>query len=243
MWPENTLGAFRRAYDLGLRWMETDLHVTADGVPVCLHDRTLDRTTSARGLVIDWTLAELVDVDATARFVGPTTVESEGIPTFESVVDALPGTRWVIDMKDHGVERPLAQLLARRGWQDRVVVGSFSDERLRLFRQMTGGTVATSTGPGETWAMWRSAICGRTPRLQPDALQIPATYRGLPVVTERSTEAFLATGAQIHVWTVNDADTMRRLLRWGVQGIITDRPDVAREVFEELGFWNEPDDG
>ncbi len=238
MWPENTMMAFHGAYDLGLRWMETDLHLSADGVVVCIHDDTLDRTTDASGPVSARTFAELRRIDATARHRGTGGDRvPEGIPAFEAAVEALEGTRWVVDLKEDGVERPLAELLGRRGWEDRVIVGSFSDRRLRLFRRLTGGRVATSTGTSETLAMWVCAIRGAVPRLRPAAVQVPRTHWGLPVVTKRSAAAFREAGAQVHVWTVDDPDEMRMLLGWGVEGIITDRPDVARRVFDDLGLW------
>lgn len=240
LWPENTFSAFRGAYDMGFRWMETDLHVTLDGVVICLHDDTLDRTTGVSGCPSEVLFDDLADVDAAAAFRDPVTggqAASEPIPTFEDAVDAFPDTRWVVDLKQDGVERPLAELVERRGWSDRIVVGSFSDRRLRLFRRLTGGDVVTSTGSGETLQMWTMGMLGFTPRLRPAALQIPRRHRGLPVLNERTMNAFAATGAQIHVWTVNEADDMRALLSWGVGGIITDRPDVARDVWEELNLW------
>ncbi len=240
LWPENTMVAFQGAVSLGYSWLETDVHVTADGVVVCLHDHTLDRTTSASGPVATRTFAELADIDAGYHH-GP----SEGhpfrgsravIPSLEEVVTTFPDVRVVVDLKRDGTEAALAHLVDRLALWDRLVVGSFSDARLRRFRALTGGRVATSTGPRATMVRWAASGARLRPRAAP-ALQVPMTYGRMRVVTRRSVAAHRNAGSQVHVWTVNEEPVMEQLLEWGVDGIITDRPDLLRGVMTRRGAW------
>lgn len=242
LWPENTMVAFEGAVALGYRWLETDLHLTRDGAVVCLHDHTLDRTTDASGPVWERDLEELEHIDAGYRFrMGddhPHRGSGLRIPTLEEVVTAFPDVRVVVDLKQDGLEAPLAGLVERLDLWERIIVGSFSDRRLRTFRQLTGGRVATSTGPRETLAAWRAALGRRrTPPARADAVQVPRRYRGLPVITRRTVAGFHRCGYQVHVWTVNAEVEMERLLALGIDGIITDRPDLLRAVLERRGSW------
>jgi glycerophosphoryl diester phosphodiesterase len=240
LWPENTMIAFQGAVSLGYGWLETDVHVTADGVVVCLHDHTLDRTTSAAGPVATRTFVELSGIDAghhhgpgeSHPFRGAGAV----IPSLEEVVTTFPDVRVVVDLKRDGTEAPLARLIERLSLWDRLVVGSFSDARLRRFRALTGGRVATSTGPRATVVRWAASGARLRPPAAP-ALQVPMTYGRMRVVTRRSVAAHRSAGSQVHVWTVNEEPVMERLLEWGVDGIITDRPDLLREVMTRRGAW------
>ena len=243
LWPENTMTAFKGAYDLGFRWLETDVHVTADDVVVCLHDDTLDRTTDVHGDVGLWRYADLATVDAGYRHdpAGgfPHRGKGSRIPTLEEVVSTFADTKLIIDLKRDGTEAPLARLIGDMDLWDRVIVGAFDDARLKRFRRLTGGRVATSTGPRATFLRWAAARAGlRPPRAH--ALQVPERYGWLRVVSPRTVEHNARSGSQVHVWTVNEADDMHRLLDWGVHGIITDRPDVLRSVLEAREAWTEP---
>ena len=130
----------------------------------------------------------------------------------------------------------MAALVERLDLWDRLVVGSFSDRRLREFREATGDRVATSTGPIAAVRALVGALLGRAPKLA-DAVQLPRSQSGIPVITRRSVRGFLAGGYDVHVWTVNDPAEMRLLLDWGVNGLITDRPDQLKDVLIERGEW------
>jgi glycerophosphoryl diester phosphodiesterase len=240
LWPENSMRAFQGAIDLGFDWLETDVHVTGDGAVVCLHDDTLDRTTNAHGDISLRRFSDLADIDAGYRH-GP----GEGhpfrgagitIPSLEEVLNTFPEARLVVDLKTSGTELPLARLIAALGAWDRVIVGSFNDRRLRRFRGLTGGRVVTSTGPLATLVRWAPSLVGKTPR-PAAALQVPERYGPLRVVNERTVAALSRAGAQVHVWTVNEPQDMHRLLDLGVNGIITDRPDLLRTVMQDRGVW------
>ncbi len=240
LWPENTLTAFRGAVELGFRWLETDLHQTRDGTIVCIHDDTVDRTTDGTGRVADLTLAEVKALDAGYRFRRdhdhPFRGRGVRVPTLEEVVSEFSDVKLVVDLKQDGMERGLADLITRFDLWDRLIVGSFSGERLARFRRETDGRVATSTGPKETFRVWLRSWIGAPPHVA-DALQVPRFYWGLPVVTKRTVAAAHRAGMQVHVWTVNEPDVMGELLDWGVDGLITDRPDLLKTVLEGRGIW------
>jgi glycerophosphoryl diester phosphodiesterase len=234
--------AFSGAVALGYRWLETDLHLTADGVVVCLHDDRVDRTTDGAGAVWDLAWDEVRSLDAGYRHVmegdHPFRGRGIGIPTLEEVATTFPDVRLVVDLKQDGLEAPLAALVDRLDLWDRLIVGSFGGGRLVRFRRETAGRVATSTGPVETLRAWRAARRrAGVPEVPADAVQVPRSYRGLPVVSPKTVDGFHRGGLDVHVWTVNDQTEMTRLLDWGVDGVITDRPDLLKDVLVGRGEW------
>lgn len=229
--------AFQGAVDLGIRYLETDLHASADGILVCFHDDTLDRTTDATGPVTRRTLAELKWLDAGFRhgpLAGfPFRANGVTIPTLEEVMTAFPDSLFTLDLKQSGIERLLADLIKRLGAEDRVIVGSFKDSRIARFRRLAGRRVATSAGPWETRSLWLAGRLNRTLPIPADALQVPSTYGNTTVVDHRFVAAAHRAGKQVHVWTVNEPDEMRALLAIGVDALISDRPDVVQQVLSE----------
>ncbi len=233
--------AFREVYDLGFRHIETDLHLTSDGVLVCFHDPDVDRTTNGSGEVSAMTLEELQALDAGYRHAdsGSYPFRGQGInvPTLEELLTTFPDVGLVVDMKASGLAEPLAELADRLDVGDRLIVGSFSDERLEVFRDLTNGRVATSTGPiaARMWVL--SSRVGRGGGGRADALQVPTQLRGVRVVDGRLVRAAHNSELQVHVWTVNDPDEMNRLLDLGVDGLITDRPNVLKDVLISRDEW------
>ena len=138
-----------------------------------------------------------------------------------------------LDLKEDNLHQILGGLLARWRWSDRVIVGSFSDRRLRRFRKEVNGTVATSAGPVETAKFLASARMGRVPSMAADALQVPTKARQITVVDRKIVAAAHAALKHVHVWTINEPAEMHRLLDLGVDGIITDRPDLLGDVLAE----------
>jgi glycerophosphoryl diester phosphodiesterase len=241
LWPENTDTSFQGAFDLGYRHFETDLHMTADGVLVCFHDPTVDRTTNSAGRVEDFTLDQLQALDAGYRHAtrdGYTFREAGArVPTLEWLLTRFPGVSVVVDLKSDGLVSPLAALIDDLSAHDRLIVGSFVDTRLAQFRQVTGGRVATSGGPALARMWVLASRVGRGAGGEMEALQLPTHMRGVRVVDERLVSAAHKSGLQVHVWTVNDRAEMGRLLDMGVDGIVTDRPDVLKDLLVERGQW------
>ncbi|MDQ0579703.1 glycerophosphoryl diester phosphodiesterase [Streptomyces rishiriensis] len=226
---ENTAAQFRRAVEAGYRYIETDVHATRDGRLVAFHDSTLDRMTDGAGRIADLSWSEVTR----ARVAG-----KEPVPLFEELLETFPQVRWNVDLKAEPALHPLLDLIARTGAWDRVCVGSFSEARVERAQRLAGPRLATSYGTrgvlnlrlrswGVPAALRRSAV----------AAQVPESQSGIQVVDHRFVHAAHARGLQVHVWTINDADRMHRLLDLGVDGIMTDHIDTLREVMEDRGVW------
>jgi glycerophosphoryl diester phosphodiesterase len=226
-WPENTMAAFEHAVGLGYRYLETDVHLTADGVLVAFHDDVLDRVTDRRGSIaaLPWSDVRQARVDG------------QGIPLLEELLGAWPEVRVNIDPKHDASVPPLVEVLDRTRAHDRVCVAAFSDRRLARFRQLTGGRVCTGTGPVEV-ARLRVARyrvpCGP---IAAACAQVPLRWQRWPVVDHRFLAAAHRRSLPVHVWTIDDADQMEQLLDLGVDGIMTDRPAVLKEVLQRRRQW------
>ncbi|WP_424215653.1 glycerophosphodiester phosphodiesterase [Streptomyces sp. BI20] len=226
---ENTVAAFRRAREAGYRWFETDVHTTADGRLVAFHDATLDRVTDAGGRIAELPWARVRE----ARVAG-----TEPLPLFEELVEEFPDARWNVDVKAAGSVGPLVDLIARAGLWDRVCVGSFSEARVTRAWRLAGPRLATSYGVRGVAALRARSFGLPAPlRVGAVAAQVPERQGRVPVVDERFVRTAHARGLAVHVWTVNEAEPMERLLDLGVDGIMTDRIDVLRAVLEKRGLW------
>ena len=229
---ENTLAAFRHAVGLGYGYLETDVHVTSDGVLLAFHDTVLDRVTDRTGSIAESTHAEVQ-----RALIGG----SERVPTLAELFDAFPDVRFNIDLKSEGSVEALAAFIEERQAWDRVLVGSFSGRRMGAFRRRTQGRVATSAHPLEVVAFVLTPS-GRLARLltraQPVALQIPHRRGPLTVASRWLVRRAHAAGVQVHVWTIDDPIEMNRLLDRGVDGIMTDRTDILRDVLRARGQWH-----
>ena len=241
LWPENTNLSFQGVYDMGYRHFETDLHLTADGVLVCFHDDTVDRTTDGSGPVNGFALDELQELDAGFRHRTAEGFSFRGqgacVPSLEWLLTTFPDTSVVLDMKTDGLAEPLAALIDDLNVYERLIVGSFSDERLSEFREMTDGRVPVSSGSALSRLWVLASRVGRGVAGDASALQLPTHMRGVRVVDEKLVEAAHQAGLQVHVWTVNERSEMVRLLDMGVDGLVTDRPDILKQLLEERGSW------
>ncbi|WP_189172060.1 glycerophosphodiester phosphodiesterase family protein [Pilimelia anulata] len=228
--PENSAAAFAAAVAAGYRFVETDVHATADGVPVVLHDRSLWRVAGVRGRV-----ARLRWADVRSVRVGGEPV----VPRLAEVLDGWPGVRFNVDVKSAGAVEPVVAAVRSAGAADRVLLASFSDARLARLRALAGPRVATSLGVRSVGRLRWAALHGGRVRLPGSvaAAQVPVSFFGVPVVGRRFVAYAHRLGLQVHVWTVDDPVVMRGLLDLGVDGIMTDRLDVLRGVLAERGLW------
>ena len=239
LWPENTLHAFTQAAALGVDMLELDVHATADGVLVIIHDPTLNRTTDGTGAVSQLTLAELQRLDAGYRWSpdGGKTYPHRGrgltVPTLDEVLRAFPHLRFNIEPKQEqpSIVQPLCQMLRERGVTNRVIVGAFHSRVLEDFRRVCP-EVATSASTSEAshfLALQRAGLADTfSPPMQ--ALQVPETAGGWQVLTPDFIASAHRRNLQVHAWTINDVETMKRLIAAGVDGIMTDYPDRLLEV-------------
>ncbi|MGH9054367.1 MAG: glycerophosphodiester phosphodiesterase [Acidimicrobiales bacterium] len=233
--PENTWRSFEHAHSLGYRYMETDVHATSDGVVVAFHDDDLARMAARSELLRDlsWQSVSSVRLDG-----------DQAIPRLDELMSAWPEVRWNIDAKDDSVVGPLADTISRCGSLERVCVTSFSDRRLARVRRTLGPALCTAMGPGAVATLRAASVMPAqiggpmTVLLRRfGAAQVPTHQGRLPLVDERFVSRAHTIGLQVHVWTVNDGEDMNRLLDVGVDGIMTDRPAVLKEVLARRGSW------
>jgi glycerophosphoryl diester phosphodiesterase len=228
---ENTMAAFGHAVSLGYDYLETDVHATRDGVLLAFHDAALDRVTDTTGGLLDIDHVGLSDVRIDGR---------EAIPTLAELFEAFPSARFNIDVKSQAAVPLLARFLDDHRAHDRVLVGSFSGRRLRRFRALTRGRVATSAHPLEVVA-FRFLPSARLATLLTGgrfaAFQVPHRRGPFTVTTAGFVRRAHAAGKQVHVWTVDDPAEMRLLLDRGVDGLMTDRTDILRDVLVDRGQW------
>ena len=236
---ENTLAAFHRAVEEGFGYLELDVHASADGVPVVHHDATLDRTTDGAGLIADLPAAALTQARVNGR---------EPIPLLEQVLTELPTTRMTIELKAHGVVEPVLAVLERTDSWHRVCLGSYHDGRLTRARNAAGARLFTSLAQASAFGLraraWLDALPSPlsslpTPPVQGNLAQLPRRFGGLTVVDEALLRTAHAGGREVHVWTVDDPVEMGALLDIGADGLLSDRPDLLREVLHSRDTWQE----
>lgn len=234
---ENSMAAFRAAVDLGYQHLETDVHTTSDGVLLLFHDDTLERVTDGRGRISDLTAAEV----AAARIGG-----LEPVPLFDELLTAFPHARMNLDVKDRDSIRSLAAAIERHGAHDRVLVASFSDRRRRAVLRLLSRPVASSAGVvtnglfvllGPLLPAGLLRLVLRRPLRDVQALQVPVRHGVVRVVTPGFVRRAHRLGLVVHVWTINGPAEMHRLLDLGVDGIVTDRADLLKQVLQERGEW------
>ncbi|HEX2300165.1 MAG TPA: glycerophosphodiester phosphodiesterase [Pseudonocardiaceae bacterium] len=228
---ENSLSAFRRAAAEGYRYLETDVQVTRDGVVVVQHDATLDRTTDGSGALaqLDWTAVR------TARIRG-----REPVCRLTDLLEELPDARFNIDVKTDLAVEPTLELLRRTQSWDRVCIASFSEARLQRMRKAAGPQLLTSMGTSSAAALrLRSALPFLPLRfpVRGALAQLPMRRQGITLVDRALVRYTHRLGLEVHVWTVDRAEEMQSLLDLGVDGLVTDRPDVLREVLRARGVW------
>jgi glycerophosphoryl diester phosphodiesterase len=228
---ENTLAAFTRAATEGFGYLELDVHASADGVAVVHHDVRLDRTTDGTGRLSDHTAAELAKVRVRGR---------EPIPLLAEVLEALPDTRITIELKSAAVVAPtLAAVDAAAAWP-RVCIGGFEQAWVDAARRGSGDRLCTSMAKRDILALraraWlRDAV--PWPPLRGDVAHVPVSAGPIRVVDASLLRAAHAHGREVHVWTINAPAQMHRLLDLGVDGLLSDRPDLLRDVLCARGQW------
>ncbi len=256
--PSSTLHAIAHALEAGATGIELDVHATADGELVVCHDATVDRTTPATGTIASFTLAELRQLDFSYWWIPGADVTpgrppedypfrgrapedpSFGIATLREVLERFPGVVLNLDIKQTApvvvpYEEALARLLAEFGRGDDVIVASFLDPATDAFRRFAP-SVPTSAGTMATADAWRAVQAGEgVPEMPVVAFQVPERQGDLVVVDERFVAAAHEAGKAVHVWTVNDTESMERLLGLGVDGIISDRPTTLCGVLSSQG--------
>ena len=232
---ENSRYAFEQAVKLGYRYLETDVHLTLDGVLVAFHDEQLDRVTDATGRIAELPYA----VVSRARING-----IDPIPTLSELFEAFPSTRFNIDAKSAGAVDALVRTIADHDAYDRVCVSSFGIRRLHRLRRLLGNraaSAASSVGIALNYFVpWLTAVLDSPAPV----LQMPVDRRVFGIRLELLTDRLLRTahqhGKQVHIWTIDEEPELERLIDAGVDGIFTDRPDTLKSVLQRRGRWTGP---
>lgn len=228
---ENSLAAFRTAVAEGYCYLETDVRATRDGVVVVMHDATLDRTTDSSGEIErqDWKVVR------TARVNG-----REPVCRLDDLLEELPDALLNVDVKADSAVTPTLELLHRTNSWHRVCLTAFSETRLRRLRAAAGARLLTSMGPASAAALRLRSVCPVPPAAAPicgELAQLPVRWCGIPVIDQALVRYAHRLNAEVHVWTVNRAVEMHALLDLGVDGLMTDRPDLLRDVLHTRQVW------
>ncbi|MEI2665187.1 glycerophosphodiester phosphodiesterase [Rossellomorea sp. LJF3] len=245
--PGNTVEAFQNAVDLGADVIETDIHITKDGHLVTIHDPTVDATTDGRGYVKDYTLKELQRLDAAYYFQdlkGEYSFRGKHIyvPTLEEVFQRFPDMRINIEVKDDNPEerideivRKLMKLIEEYDMEDKVLIASFDQDIINLVEAYSKGRVATQGGKQEAkkFVILHKLFMRNLYKTSVDAFQLPLQEGNLDLTQPILISGAHRIGLQVHYWTVNDRETMERLINLGADGIITDRPDLLLNILGE----------
>lgn len=239
--PDNTLLAFEKAAELGADVLETDVQLTADGVPVCVHDATVDARTDAAGRVDGMTLSEVKELDGAYGW-SPPDGEGDGddhpyrgegieIPTLAEAFEAHPDARWNVELKPAVDDaEPFCRVVEEHGMEEQVLAASFTPTIAEVRSRCPA--VATSSHRDEILRFLVSNRLGLTATYDApsQAFQVPREESGVQVLTEGFVEGAHRRGMDVHAWTINERSEMRRLADMGVDGIITDRPGRALSV-------------
>ena len=228
--PENTMPAFAKAIELGYTYLETDVHSTRDGVLLAFHDDDLLRTCGVAGKISELDYSEVRN----ARVNG-----TEPIPLLQDIFDAWPQARINIDCKSDAALQPLIKALRPPDVLDKVCVGSFSDKRLSVLRDTFGPLLCSSLGPKQVALLRvRSWIGVVKPFEGALAAQIPLKQGPITLTDKRLVDDAHSAGLQVHVWTIDEPNEMEHLLDLGVDGIMTDKPLVLKQILQNKGLWN-----
>lgn len=228
--PENTIESLMQALSLGVDALEFDIHVSRDGVPVLMHDPTLERTTSGRGKVIDYDLTELRGVDAGANFTGdggrsfPYRGRGIQVPTLAEALEATGDIPLIVEIKSLESALPSLKVLREVAPRRPILIGSFLDDALLPFRQEG---IPTSAGSNALTRLYFSAALGFKRRKLPyDSICTPRFHNGIPVPVKGYARIMKSLGRTTHVWTVNSPQIAQKLWTIGVNGIISDDPGL-----------------
>jgi glycerophosphoryl diester phosphodiesterase len=245
VWPGDTMYAFEKAVEIGADVLEMDAHITKDGQIVLMHDEKVDRTTDGTGLIEEMSLEELKQLDAAYQWSNddgqtfPFRGQGIQIPTLEELFHKFPQMRYVIEIKltENPIDKPLCDLIHQNNMQDKVVVASFHDEAMQNFRE-TCPELATSASRGEVTQFVLLGKIFLSGIVNPSYQSIqppfdPDESFNIPIMTKRFIREAHAKNISVEPWTVNDPDLMKQYIEWGVDGIITDRPDLMVEILNK----------
>jgi glycerophosphoryl diester phosphodiesterase len=246
LWPGDTMYAFENAVKVGADVLEMDAHITKDSQIVLMHDEKVDRTTEGTGLIEDLTLLELKQLDAAYQWSNddnktfPYRGQGIEVPTLKELFEKFPLMRYVIEIKltQNPIDKPLCELIRKYSMQDKVVIASFHDQAMQNFRK-TCPEVATSASRGEVTKFVLLGKVFLSGLIAPQYQSIQPPYdpkesKNIPIMTKRFVREAHAKNVAVEPWTVDDPQLMKQYIEWGVDGIMTDRPDLMIDILKNL---------
>ena len=248
IWPGDTMYAFEKAVEIGADVLEMDAHITKDGHIVLMHDEDVDRTTDGTGTIEDLTLSALKELDAAYQWskddgkTFPSRGQGIQVPTLEELFEKFPQLRYVIEIKltQNPIDQPLCDLIRKHKMQNKALIASFHDEVMQNFRAACP-EVATSASRTEVRnfvlldkVFLNGFIAPQYQSIQPP--YDPKESMNIPIMTERFIRQAHTKNVKVEPWTVDDPELMRQYIEWGVDGIMTDRPDLMIEVLKEMAL-------
>jgi glycerophosphoryl diester phosphodiesterase len=248
IWPGDTMYAFEKAVEIGADVLEMDAHITKDRQIVLMHDEQVDRTTDGTGLIENSSLAKLKELDAAYRWSNdddktfPYRGKGVQVPTLEELFERFPQMRYVIEIKltQNPIDKPLCELIRKYNMQNQVMVASFHDEAMQTFRE-TCPEIATSAARTEVRNFVLLGKLFLSGLIVPHYQSIQPPYDpkeslNIPIMTQGFIREAHAKNIKVEPWTVDDPELMKQYIEWGVDGVMTDRPDIMIEVLKELGI-------
>ncbi|MDZ5474022.1 glycerophosphodiester phosphodiesterase [Bacillus sp. 31A1R] len=248
--PSNTMVAFEQAVELGVDVLEFDIHTTEDGHLVAIHDATVDRTTNGEGVVAELTLEEIQSFDAGYHFVdlnGENSYRGKDIiiPTVEEIFKKFPHMKMVIEIKDDNpserieeISENLWNLIQKYQMEDQVVITAFDQDIVETFKKVSNEGTAIAGGRQEIkkFVIYHTIFARNLYTPQVDTFQIPVSEAGIDLTKSSLVKGAHRRGIDVHYWTIDDKETMKKLINAGADGIITNRPDIMIELLEEMGL-------
>lgn len=248
--PSNTMASFTLSKDLGVDVLEFDIHISKDGHLVAIHDPTVDRTTNGTGAVSELTLKEIQALDAGYHFKdleGNFSYRGKGIyiPTLEEIFEEFPDLRMNIEIKDDNpperlddISKKLASLIKKYKMEEKVIVASFDQSIIKKFNQYSDGEVSLAGGKNEviSFVVFHKFFLRNLYQPKVDAFQLPTSESIFDLTDQKLIEGAHRRGMDIHYWTIDDKETMRKLIELGADGIITNRPDILLDLLKEMGY-------
>ena len=226
--PENSLKSFLGAYEIGYKYLETDVHLSKDGHLVAFHDESLDRVTNKTGLIKDLKLSDIKKAKID---------NSEEIPTLIELLDNIPNCFFNIDCKSDDTVIPLIEVIKKFSLFDRVCIGSFSQKRINFIRESLGSKVKTSMGPSE---ILLAKVLSNLPIkkvFESTYASLPIRRYGIELLNKKNINFLQRNNQKVIAWTINDESEMRLLIERGVDGIMTDKILLLKKILIEQNKW------
>ena len=226
--PENTFEAFSNAFEIGYKFLETDVHINADGELMAFHDSTIDRVTNYEGELKNFTSNQLKKIKINDKF---------NIPFLADLIEAFPSIFFSVDMKSDDTVIPLIKLVNRMGVKDRICFASFNQNRLKYVRDEYLNKCITSLGPNEIAQTKLFSILGKKIHIKSKIASLPTSKYKIQLLNKSHIEFLKSLNIKVIAWTINKSEEMKHLINMGVDGIMTDNISSLKKILIKKNLW------